>query len=290
MSNEAILISASYIFSSLFPVPYSPFPIMLLQPPKSQTLHSVVVQLAAAQKGKIPSTLSRAIHGLVMNWLSLGNSQIAEAIHAGQVSPLSLSGLLGNRRRGGSQVGDQFYFRIGFLDGSLLEPLLVGMEKWGTQPVVLGQFPFVIRSIYTLPGTHRLAGSAEYSLLANLPQIGGDIELDFLSPTSFKQKNTIQPFPLPELVFGSLQRRWNAFSPEELQLAAVEWQGLVAAYELKTYALKMEGGAEIGSQGWVRYRFLDATQRKLATTLAHFAFFAGVGRKTAMGMGQVVRR
>jgi CRISPR-associated endoribonuclease Cas6 len=48
----------------------------------------------------------------------------------------------------------------------------------------------------------------------------------------------------------------------------------------------MKGGAEIGTKGWVRYEFTDSEQAKIATTLAHFAGFAGVGRKTAMGMGQ----
>jgi CRISPR-associated endoribonuclease Cas6 len=134
--------------------------------------------------------------------------------------------------------------------------------------------------------THRLAGSADYRLLASTPQTTTDIELNFLSPTSFKQSRGIQPFPLPELVFGSLHRRWNAFAPEELSFPAVEWEGLVSAYELKTHALKMEGGSEIGAQGWVRYRFSNPEQAKLATVLAHFAFFSGVGRKTSMGMGQ----
>jgi CRISPR-associated endoribonuclease Cas6 len=261
-------------------------PIMSLQPHKSQTLHSLVVELAAADRGTIPATLSRALHSLVMNWLTLGNPQIAEEIHSSQESPLSLSGLLGNRRRGGAQAGDNFYFRICLLDGSLLEPLLVGMEQWGTQPLILGQFSFVIRSIYTLPGTHRLAGSTDYRLLANTPVTTADIELNFLSPTSFKQRQTIQTFPLPELVFGSLLRRWNALAPEEFKFDGVQWEGLVTAYELKTYALKMEGGSEIGAQGWVRYRFPSSEQAKLATILAHFAFFSGVGRKTSMGMGQ----
>lgn len=260
--------------------------VMSLQPHKSQTLYSLVVELAAADRGNIPPTLSRALHGLVMNWLKLGNPQLSEAIHASQESPLSLSGLLGNRRPRGTQAGDNFYFRVCLLDGSLMEPLLVGIDKWGTQSLVLGQFPFTLRSIYTLPGTHRLAGSTDYKLLTCTPQTTADIELNFLSPTSFKQSRGIQPFPLPELVFGSLLRRWNAFAPEELQFTAIEWEGLVTAYELKTYALKMEGGSEIGAQGWVRYRFLDAEQAKLATVLAHFAFFSGVGRKTSMGMGQ----
>lgn len=261
-------------------------PVMLLQSHKSKTIYSLVVELAAADTGKIPATLSRAIHGLVMNWLQLGNPQIAEEVHAMQESPLSLSGLLGNRRPKGAQAGDNFYFRVCLLDEGLLEPLFAGIEKWGTQPLILGQFMFVIRSVYTLPGTHHLARFADYKLLANTPLITADIELNFISPTSFKQRQNIQVFPLPELVFGNLLRRWNVFAPEELNFPVVAWEGLVSAYELKTHALKLEGGSEIGSQGWVRYRFPISEQAKLATVLAHFAFFSGVGRKTSMGMGQ----
>ncbi len=259
---------------------------MLLQPYKLPTLHSVVVELAAADVGYIPPTLSRALHALVLKWIALGNSEMASIIHASQNSPLSISSLLGNRRPSGTQVGDFFYFRIGILDGSIIESLLSGFEQSETQKLVLANFPFVLRNIYALPGTHHLAGAADYGLLSHPSQVLNDIELQFLSPTSFKQNQGVQTFPLPELVFNSLHRRWNAFAPEQYQLAPIEWNALVSAYELKTHALKMEGGAEIGAQGWVRYRFHEVEAAKMATILANFAFFSGVGRKTSMGMGQ----
>ncbi|MBV8883851.1 MAG: hypothetical protein JO235_07605 [Chroococcidiopsidaceae cyanobacterium CP_BM_RX_35] len=53
----------------------------------------------------------------------------------------------------------------------------------------------------------------------------------------------------------------------------MEWKGLTSVYELKTYALKMKGGAEIGTQGWVRYEF-PTEQAALATAFAHFASFS----------------
>jgi len=255
--------------------------------PDNTALYSVVIELGAAEMGFIEPTLSRAIHGQVLAWFNLGDPEIAIAIHDAQESPLSMSGLLGNRRPKGTKVGDRFYFRIGLLDGKLIQPLLRGIENWGREPLILAKFPFALRSIYTLPGTHSLAGSADYRLLANLPLSSQNLTLNFLSPTSFKQAQGIQPLPLPELVFGSLLRRWNAFAPHDCKFQPVEWKALVSACELKTHALKMEGGAEIGVQGSVRYRFLEAEQAKIATTLAHFAFFAGVGRKTSMGMGQV---
>jgi CRISPR-associated endoribonuclease Cas6 len=87
-------------------------------------------------------------------------------------------------------------------------------------------------------------------------------------------------------VFGGLLRRWNTFAPEELRFDKTDWQGMIAQYDLKTQALKMKAD-EIGSIGWIRYEFPNPEQARIATILAHFAEFAGVGRKTAMGMGQV---
>jgi CRISPR-associated endoribonuclease Cas6 len=87
------------------------------------------------------------------------------------------------------------------------------------------------------------------------------------------------------LVFGNLLRRWNTFAPVELQFPNLEWQGVVSAYNLKTRTLTLNSTAEIGTTGWVKYRFNDPQQVKVATILAHFAEFAGVGRKTGMGMG-----
>ncbi|MEO0936397.1 MAG: CRISPR-associated protein Cas5, partial [Cyanobacteria bacterium J06641_2] len=94
-------------------------PEMLLQPKQTSSLHSLVVELAAADKGRIPATLSRAIHALVLQWLHQGSPEIAESVHDAQVSPMSLSGLMGNRRHKGTQPGDNFYFRICLLDGTL---------------------------------------------------------------------------------------------------------------------------------------------------------------------------
>lgn len=259
---------------------------ILPQQRKSSTLNSIVVELAAADVGDIPPTLSRALHALVLKWFAAASPSVAETIHASQNSPLTISGLLGNRRPNGVRVGDYFYFRIGLLDGSLVEPLMRGFEQSETQSIILGDFPFVLRNMYALPGTHQLAGAADYALLSHPTQALTEIEMHFLSPTSFKQNQVVQTFPLPELVFNSLHRRWNIFAPEQYHLPTCEWNALVTAYDLKTYALKMEGGTEVGAQGWVRYRFSSPETARIATILANFAFFAGVGRKTAMGMGQ----
>ncbi len=260
--------------------------VMQLQSHKTFNLYAIVIQLAAVDQGYLSPTLGRAIHAQVLQWLSIGDESIAEYVHNSQESPISLSGLIGNRRPSGIRSGDEFYFRISLLNGHLIDALLSGIEHTGNETFTLGKFTFIIKGIYSLPGTHPWVRSADYQLLAKLPNNSDNFTLEFLSPMSFKQGQYIQPFPLPELVFSSLQRRWDIFAPEELKFDVIPWQGLVSAYNLQTHALKMEGGAEIGTKGWIKYRFPDPQQAKIATILAHFAFFAGVGRKTAMGMGQ----
>ena len=265
-------------------------PVLPLPPLKSTALHTIVIHLGAAENGTLPISCERAIHAQVLDWFRMAAPEISEAIHKSQESPLSLSGLVGKCRKTGVRAGDEFYFRIGLLNGSLIDPLLSGLEKWGDQPFSLAKFPFVFRSINMLPGTDPWVGASDYTLLAKTPMNLDALTLKFLSPTSFKLNagQGIQPFPLPESVFGSLYRRWNAFAPEELRFSKMQWAGLVSDYELKTRKIRMENSVETGAVGWVQYRFPDPEQARIATILAHFAFFAGVGRKTAMGMGQVV--
>lgn len=257
------------------------------QPDKSSSLYAIAIELVAAEQMVLPASLGRALYSQVINWLSLGDSQLANSIHGSQNTPFSVSALKGFRRKSGTKAGDEFCFRIALLDGDLIHPLLAGLDTWGNESISLAKCPFVLRAIYAIPDSHPEVSSADYYLLAKAPRAFDDLTLQFLTPTSFKQEQHIQPFPLAEFVFASLLRRWNTFAPKDLHFPPVVWQGLISAFDIKTHALKMEGGAQIGAVGWVRYRFPDPDQAKIATTLAHFANFAGVGRKTAMGMGQV---
>lgn len=249
-------------------------------------LLSFVVELGAAKQGKIPPTLGRAIHACVLNWLKSSDAEIAAETHQSQVSKISLSNLIGIRRQPFTLEGDRFLLRICLLDNSLFEPLINGIDNWGNKEVILANFPFVIRETHLLPDTHRLTRFTDYYHLGMYSPTYSEITLNFLSPTSFKQKQNLQPFPLPELVFDSLLRRWNYFAPPELYFPQINWQGLVSAFDLKTHAFRFQGGAEIGCQGWVKYCFRDQYQARIASILAQFAFYAGVGRKTSMGMGQ----
>ena len=239
----------------------------------SHNLHVILISVSAT--APLPATLGRAIHAQCFQWIANADPILAENLHQQDTLPMTIGIEYTSPQR--------IRLRITLLKQELLAPLL-----WGLNNNLGGEI--------TLAGISCKLGkwiniyqSSNFEKLLEIPS-QNVIELQFLSPTSFKQNQNIQPFPLPDLVFNSLLRRWNRFAPAELQFPQVEWQGLVSAFELKTHALKMEAGAEIGTVGWVKYRFPDPEQARIATVLAvlaNFAVFSGVGRKTAMGMGQV---
>lgn len=236
----------------------------------SHSLHTIQITISAVKA--LPPTLGRAIHALCFRWFANANPQLAERLHKEDNLPMTIGLEYCSPKKN--------LLKISLLQKELLAPLLWGMNADLGNEITLAGIPC------RLGGWIDITQATSYEKLVQVPT-QNFIEFQFLTPTSFKQGKNIQPFPLPELVFNGLLRRWNLFAPEALKFPSIEWNAVVAAYELKTYAMKMEGGAEIGAEGVVRYRFTDSEQARIATILAHFATFAGIGRKTAMGMGQV---
>jgi CRISPR-associated endoribonuclease Cas6 len=235
-----------------------------------ESLH--VLQIALSFTAPQPQDLGGAIRALVFNWLATADASLASRLQRDNCPPFTVAVQ--------SSGSDGLLLRITLLQRELLAPLLWGLRDDLGSEVLLADIPCRLGKWLDI------AHKSSFESLCQVPPTEV-ISLKFLSPTSFKQSQTIQPFPLPELVFGNLLRRWNTFAPVELQFPNLEWQSVVSAYNLKTRTLTLNGTAEIGTTGWVRYRFNDPEQAKVATILAHFAEFAGVGRKTAMGMGQV---
>lgn len=231
-----------------------------------------VLQIPIYTSEIIPENHGRAIHALCFHWIDLGNSELAAKLHGQENLPFSLAVQIGKSRK-------QMYLRIGVLQKELLAPLLCGLAKELGKEFMLVGVPCRLGHTVEILQTNNFA---------NLVKIPGEefLELELLTPTSFKQSQIVQPFPLPELVFNNLWRRWNLFTPEELQLPAIEWQVAIPAFDLKTKPMKIKDITEIGSVGWVKYKFLNSEQAQIATALAYFADFAGIGRKTPMGMGR----
>lgn len=233
-----------------------------------------MIQFVIAHQQALPASLNRAMHGMCLQWFASTDLELANQLHQASSSPFTISARFKNRQ--------QLQVKITVLQAELLSALLWGLCPDLGQEIAITDVPCQVSSQI------QIVTSSRYEKLAQVAP-KDPLELEFLTPTSFKQEQFIQPFPLPNLVFGGLLRRWNEFAPEPLKFERTDWSVLVAEYELRTRAFRMKTD-EIGTEGWVRYRLPDAEQAASATTLAHFALFSGVGRKTAMGMGQTQLR
>ncbi len=218
----------------------------------------------------LSKSINRAIHALFFQCIANTNSKLAETLHSSDSLPLTISNRIFR--------DNHLEIRITLLTRQLLSPLLWGLSQNLGKKIEINKVPCLLKPQIDLANT-----TSYKDLFNQTPE--KTISFRFHSPTSFKQNCCIQPFPLPELVFSNLLRRWNTFAPQEYYFPKVDWQGMTAAYDLKTKVIKQEV-TEIGSIGWVKYEFKDEEQARIATILANFANFSGIGRKTALGMGR----
>jgi CRISPR-associated endoribonuclease Cas6 len=132
------------------------------------------------------------------------------------------------------------------------------------------------------------------------------LALEFDSPTAFTGEH--QPWgretivwPEPQRVFGGLARRWQRFAPDGLA-RAIESEALaryladrvrVVEYDLKTQQMHLRQARLLGFVGHAIFLLPpdDAGNhlRRQVHLLADYAFYAGVGHKTAQGLGRTRR-
>jgi len=114
--------------------------------------------------------------------------------------------------------------------------------------------------------------------------------LKFLSPTTFRDGNIEKPFPIPELVFGSLINTWNAHSPYELSYSKSDLKDMIllSNWRGETRSVILEGQNIPCFTGKFTYQAIENISeiRRFIGLLSDYAFFAGVGWQTTRGLGQ----
>jgi CRISPR-associated endoribonuclease Cas6 len=261
---------------------------------------ALVLALRPRVVAAIPSNIGQQANAAVLRLIAAADEALATRLHDGDgPKPLTVAGLLGEEGRSGVvhvTPERRYELRITVLSDEL-ERLV---EGWTAERIGVLELPggvWEVEQIWRATEEHPWAGHERYETLAagallRATEAPSRWTLEFAAPVTFRRGGLNVPVPLPELVFGSLLERWNAFAPlalpEELWRFTAECLA-ISRYELRSAAQPIERTAwQIGGVGRCSYSAVNRDRYWLACveTLARFAFYSGVGAGTARGMGR----
>ncbi|MFH1725978.1 MAG: CRISPR system precrRNA processing endoribonuclease RAMP protein Cas6 [Elusimicrobiota bacterium] len=253
------------------------------------------VTLKALDRVDVPAHAGEAAHGLLFRLIQSEDRALASSIHSAGIKPFSLwvHGKSPSRDGAVLKRGESLRLTVGTLSAPLTRCLSTSLavhmaEKKG---VLLGRGRLEIAAVLPTgrkaPGLYRVSDYSDPSLLAPARSV---YRLDFRTPTAFKMGDAYYPFCDPGLVLSSLNRRWNAFSPDQLpELTADDWRRALrlVRFRGRTKLFRLKAGEIPGFVGCAWISLADASKKDSARRLLGLASAAGVGIKTGMGMGQV---
>lgn len=255
----------------------------------------------AAPEKPLPHWWGRAAHQLMLKTLKMTDEELSAEVHEGsELRPFTASTLHGSFPEHQLDLQGSYLLRFTGLNQSVSEALLGAVQTGGTLAVgaaiQLDYIDFQVLAVHQESGTHPLAERTSYHELATASLLDAEpaarrVSFFFASPTSFHRNGRQVPYPLPELVIGSLLDRWNAFAPIAFPAEARKYAAeclTLGRFAIKSRTVSVAGGVQNGLVGHVSFNTLnyDRYWMSLMQTLARFSYYSGVGVKTAMGMGQ----
>ena len=191
-------------------------------------------------------------------------------------------------------AGTPCWWRISLLDEALfshLTPLWLNLNP--AHPWRIGPADLQITSILgTAQSTQSWANFSPYTqLYEQASDSTRQLAFSLCTPATFRQGKYDSALPTRECVFQSLLNRWNRYSGMAFPENLIEWL-FPCFFDLRTELVNDPNSKWAGCVGTIGYRILgdaDPIAIKQLNTLADFALYAGIGRKTPMGMGMVRR-
>ena len=238
------------------------------------------VELRLPDGARAPASMGSILHGALIEQLP---EDYAAYLHTENLRPYSQS-IRWDRER------ERVIWRIGTLDRTAGE--IIGAVLQSLEHIHLRQKGYTVdvQNIQCVEERGYQDIADEYFRAETAPR---GAEIHFLTPTSFKQGGAYIILPESALILQSLLARWNRFCPdiriEEDDLAQIlAVHTRLTRYALRSAAFSVEGYSIRGFRGQIALQFAggDMVRRILGTLLA-FAPYAGIGIKTALGMGAV---
>lgn len=264
-------------------------------------LLSLVFILRPVSDLYIPMTLGKAVHACFLRLVNTWDERMGTRLHGTDPhKPFTTSPLQGPFIVRDQQLllrHDQAYWlRVTSLEPRLSR-LLLAIEEQPPQCINLLGAKFTVTSVSSHPRDHAWARRSSYEELHTVKLLSdarsrARVKMAFVSPTAFRSQSRTILLPLPHLVFASLLDKWNRYAPFPLDtglIGAIDAGVDISRYELATKMMDFDDYRQLGFVGDCTFIARSGASEEAAwglQVLAAFAFFAGVGYKTTMGMGQ----
>lgn len=265
-------------------------------------LLAVELEIVSKRSVSLPASLGRANHAAILDRIAVVDPALSAKIHdSDEAKPFTCSSILGAAvRQDGLWVegGRSYRLRFTGLSDEVSRALQRSLVETMPQTWVLDEHLFRVERVVADGSNGGWSGQTTYKALVDRyldnPHLADRrVILELASPTAFKSDSVTVPLPLPDLVFGSLAHRWQAFGDEPARLAMRQFAArhiVVSRFDLRSQTVDHKNQAlRVGAVGRVAYAVRQDDYLLTANLLADFALYAGVGVQTAAGMGQCRR-
>lgn len=242
--------------------------------------YSTIIKLK--DKEYIKKFNGQQAHGLLFNLLSNENKQIANKIHEEySIKPFTTSIIYRKNP----------CLRFTFLVDNLGEIFSRACLNNQNFPLNLGNNEITAKKIITI-GKNKFSGYQNYDEMLNCKK--KTFRLNFITPTTFRNGNFNYPLPDLEKIFKSLIEKWNLFSNykynQKKLLNILKETVAITKHKIRSDIVEYNKHLEVGFVGYIEGKIFCENEKfiKQIQSLIQFSFFAGIGYKTTMGMGQVI--
>jgi CRISPR-associated endoribonuclease Cas6 len=257
-------------------------------------LVSLVFDLEVTNYTALYSQYTIGLHAWFLDQVRQINPTLSAYLHDSESEkPFSISTLEGQLLPTGKQLQLQANQIYRWQINAISQPVVQFLSQWLTQPpttLKLRDACLQIKQINIVnsPTTHNqlLQSSINHR----------NINLSFISPTSFRRKGHHFPLPVPFNLFHSYLRRWNDFSGMPIeQDAFLEWiDENVIIHKHRLESVKVAAGKRGSVTGFTGAISLGLTKTALDNieftqlfyALVQLAPYCGTGHKTTFGLGQ----
>jgi len=261
-------------------------------------LISLIFTLRPERIAALPPSHGGFAHAAALELFRRLDPKLAAFLHDSPgPKPFTVSQLLDVGEKTGEDLllrpDETYVWRLTGLTAAVTAALRAVTPEVGS--VRMGEATLAVEAVMADPGQHPWAGSASYADLF-AQHIQGTaaparrLRLQFTSPTTFRDGDVEQPFPLPRLVWRNYWQQWNLFGQPPLGELRDTLEETVVLGQWEGRTLRVHAGPRrvIGFVGTFDYyvRGRQDLWARILNLLADYAFYCGTGLATTYGMGQ----